>query len=71
MDIRIIIRIHGFLNSQRTGSPKEFALKLGVSERSVFNYISYMKSELEAPIVYDSQKESYYYTNDCELNFKG
>ncbi len=71
MDIRIIIRLHEFLNAERTGSPKELALKLGISERTVFNYISYMKSELDAPISYDSQKESYHYTSDCELNFKG
>lgn len=71
MDIRIIIKIHELLNIERTGSPKELGLKLGICERSVFNYISYMKSELEAPIIYNSRKESYCYINDCELNFKG
>jgi transcriptional antiterminator len=70
MDIRIVISIHGLLNAEQTGSPKDLALKLGISERSVFNYISYMKSELEASIIYNYQKQSYCYTKDCELNFK-
>ncbi len=70
MDIRIIIRLHELLNGQITGSPKQLALKLGISERSVFNYISFMKSELNAPICYNSQKESYHYHGNCDLNFK-
>ena len=57
--------------AQRTGKPIDLAQKIGVSERSIYNYISYMKKELNAPIDYIVQKESYYYKTKCDLNFEG
>lgn len=71
MDIRLIIRIHELLLGQRTGRPKVLAQRLGVSERSIYNYIGYMKTELNAPIAYEAQKESYYYESKCDFNFEG
>ena len=71
MDIRKIIRIHKLLLMERTGKPKELAIRLGVSERSIYNYIAYMKKELNAPIAYEPIKESYYYVNKCEFNLEG
>jgi transcriptional antiterminator len=71
MDIRIIKRLHEFVITEQTGTPKELASKLGVSERSVYNYISYMKNEMNAPINYDNQKGNYFYKRECELNFEG
>lgn len=71
MDIRLIIRLHKLLLIEQTGSPKELAFKLGISERSVYNYIGFMKTELNAPIAYEVQKASYYYERACEFNFEG
>ena len=71
MDIRKIIRLHKLIKIQRTGSPRELADKLGVSERSIYNYIGYMKMELNAPISYEEKKESYRYEIDCEFNLEG
>jgi len=71
MDIRIIIRLHEYLITERTGAPKELASKLGISERSVYNYIAYMKSEMNAPISYDIHKGNYCYQRVCELRFEG
>lgn len=71
MDIRVIKKIHGFIKTEQTGTPKMLALKLRVSERSVYNYISYMKNEMNAPIMYDTQKGNYFYKRVCELSFKG
>lgn len=71
MDIRIIKRLHELLMTERTGTPKELASKLGVSERSVYNYISYMKNEMNAPISYDNRKGNYCYKRVCELSFEG
>ncbi len=56
---------------EQTGSPKELSNKLGVSERTIYNYISYMKVELNAPIIYDNQKGNYMYERVCLLVFKG
>ncbi len=69
MDIRIIIKIHELILLEFTGNPKSFADKLGVSERTIYNYLEYMKTELRAPIVYNSLKKSYCYDGECELRF--
>lgn len=71
MDIRIIKELHKFITNERTGSPKELADKLGVSERTIYSYISYMKINMNAPIVFDNQKRSYLYDRVCLLTFKG
>ena len=71
MKIRIIIRLHEFILIEQTGRPSELALKLGISERTVYNYISFMRIELKAPIIYDNQKGNYRYERFCELCFIG
>lgn len=67
MDIRIIIRLHEYLTSERTGAPKELASKLGISERSLYNYIAYMKSEMNAPIRYNMPFSSSYAFLTCPM----
>jgi len=69
MDIRIIIRIHDLVYIQQTGSPKNLADNLKLSERMVYNYLNYMKSEMNAPIKYNFKKQSYYYTEDVGFCF--
>jgi transcriptional antiterminator len=71
MDIRIIKRLHDFLLTEQSGTPDELAEKLGISVRTVYNYISYMKTEMNAPIIFDNHKGNYYYTRICELSFRG
>ena len=71
MDIRIIKKLHDYIVKERTGSPKELANKLGVSERTVYSYISYMRMEMNAPITFDKQKGNYLYERECELRFEG
>ena len=70
MDIRKIIRIHDLITAKQTGTPKELAQKLEISERTVFSYIAYMREQLNAPIAYDNNR-SYYYESVCVLSFKG
>ncbi|MBV6879032.1 hypothetical protein KVY03_04160 [Epilithonimonas sp. FP105] len=69
MDIRIIIRIHNLVNIQQTGSPKGLAENLKMSERMVYHYLNYMKSEMNAPIKYNFKKQSYCYTDDAGFCF--
>jgi hypothetical protein len=71
MDIRVIKKLHELIKTERTGPPKELCIKLGISERTVYNYISFMKSELNAPIKFSGQKASYFYAGNCELRFDG
>lgn len=49
------------IRTQATGRPKEFADKMGISTRSLFNYLSFMKDQLSAPIKYSNELQSYYY----------
>lgn len=71
MDIRKIIRIHKLVLTETTGNPRELAERLGVSERSIYNYMSFIKTELNAPLEYDTLKKTYYYTHNCEFNLEG
>ncbi|MGV9003263.1 hypothetical protein [Flavobacterium sp.] len=71
MDIRIIIKIDELLKANRAGNSKEISVRLDISVRSVYNYITFMKSELNAPITYDAQNKNYAYERECELNFTG
>ncbi|WP_324069367.1 MAG: HTH domain-containing protein [Flavobacterium sp.] len=68
MDIRIIIRIDELISKEMTGSPKNLASKLSITERSVYNYIAFMKKEMNAPIVYDYHKISYVYYDEWCFN---
>lgn len=69
MDIRIIIELDNLIEKEITGSPKQLASRLSISERTVYNYISFMKKVLNAPIVYDYHRMSYVYNNDGEFKF--
>lgn len=70
MDIRVIRKLHDLIQAERTGPPVDCASKLNVSERTVFNYLAYMKNEMNAPIVYDLSKSSYRYNKICMFNFE-
>jgi transcriptional antiterminator len=69
LDIRIIIELDNLIEKEITGSPKQLASRLSVTERTVYNYISFMKKALNAPIVYDYHRMSYVYNNDGEFKF--
>ena len=71
MDIRVIKKLHELITTERTGPPKELCIKLGISERTVYNYISFMKNELNEPIKYSADKGTYFYHGNCELRFDG
>ena len=71
MKIELIIRIHSLINLQNTGSPKDLAKRLSLSERSVYNYIGFMRRDLRAPIKYDANKNTYYYYEEARFCFVG
>lgn len=71
MNVKIIKRIHEFIEAKSTGSPSDLALKLNLTERSVYNYIAFMKTDLNAPVKYDYEIMNYIYERECTLNFEG
>jgi hypothetical protein len=54
---------------QRTGTPANLGRKIGISERSVFDYLKLMK-EMGAPISYSRAKSSYFYQHDGRFNIR-
>lgn len=59
-------RAHKFIQYANTGTPKEFALKLNISEREVYRIIEYLK-EVDATICFSRISNSYYYIDDFDL----
>ncbi len=50
-----------------TGSPDQFAQRLGISRRFLYVVLSYLKTEFDAPIAYSRSRETFYYTKEWEF----
>jgi len=61
--LQIIDRL---IQKEKTGTPSELASKLGLSDRSVYEYLTLMKS-LNAPIKFCPIRKSYYYDKKGRL----
>jgi predicted DNA-binding transcriptional regulator YafY len=59
--LNLLLRLDQFIRQKGTGSPPEFARKMGISERSLYEYLKVLK-DLGAPIKWSRQERSYYYT---------
>ena len=56
-------RIDQLIRIKGTGTPSELADKIGISERSTYEYIKLMK-DFGAPVYYSRQRKSYYYKQE-------
>ena len=56
-------RIDQLIRVKSTGTPAQLAGKIGISERSTYEYIRLMK-EFGAPVEYSRQRKSYYYKEE-------
>ena len=68
-----ILKIKHFIyliEKERTGSAKVAAERIGISERMVFNYVRILKTELNAPINYNRNKQTYSYNENGKLIWK-
>lgn len=59
-------RMDYFIRIRNTGSPSEFAAKIGISERSLYDYLNTLKA-LGAPIAFSYHDNSYIYIKDGRL----
>jgi len=66
-----INRLHELIKRKATGTPKELATRLSISERTVYDCIDIMKS-MNAPIYYCRSNKSYCYEYpvDCSFGFR-
>ena len=69
MDIKKIMAIHELIKRHQTGPPKALSARIGVSERTVYHYIRFMKTELNTPVKWSATKQSYVYETYGDLNF--
>ncbi len=59
-------RIHELIKYANTGTPKELASKLHISESQLYNILDDLKLK-GFPIVYNRSLKSYEYNDYCEL----
>ncbi len=64
--LQILERIDALIIRKSTGNPSQLANKIGVSERSVYNYLNLLK-ELGGEINYCTRRMSYFYSNEKRL----
>lgn len=62
VNFRLVAKIHALILSEQTGPSEIFAAKLDISRATLFNYLSYLKEDMQAPIEFDEQRKTYYYT---------
>ncbi|CAN5236324.1 hypothetical protein BH09BAC3_BH09BAC3_23790 [soil metagenome] len=63
-------RIDSMIRLKATGSPRELAMKLGVSPSTLYEYLLILKSAFGAPVVYNSARRSYLYKENGALNLE-
>ncbi|HQB78461.1 MAG TPA: helix-turn-helix domain-containing protein [Tenuifilaceae bacterium] len=57
------------IEQEKTGTPKEFAKQLGISERTLNRYLNILRHEYHVDIAYSRISKSYYYKNSVEIIF--
>lgn len=59
-----LIRMDSLIQRRSTGTPQEFAKKLELSRSTLFEYLAYMRQDLEVGILYDRYRGTYYYEGE-------
>ena len=59
-------QLHQRIEQANTGTPKELARFMNISERLLYNLIEELK-DISAPIIYNRGLKTYYYNNDFKL----
>jgi len=59
-------KLHQLICQERTGSPKELAARMHLSERLVYNLMENLK-EYDASIGYDRSRKTYFYNEEFEF----
>lgn len=62
-------KIHQYIKVSNTGTPKEFANKLNISESQLYNVLEDLKIK-GFPIVYSRRLKTYRYNETCDLEIE-
>ena len=63
-----IRRIDQLIRMKATGTPKELAKKMDVSESTLYEYLKLMK-DINAPIIFDNILKTYIYSEKVNFRF--
>lgn len=58
-----LLRMESLIAKKATGTPQEFAAKLGMTQATLFRYLKLLKETYKAPIEFCHQVSSYKYTD--------
>ena len=61
-------QLHGLIKNENSGTPKQIARKMQISERSIYRLIEKLK-DLNAEVCFDRKRNTYYYLSPFELQF--
>jgi|SRR5690606_39005295 len=67
--IFLLERIHDRIAHASTGTPREFAVRLGISERKLYRILDELR-DMGAVIVYNAERASYLYENEVDLSIR-
>ena len=56
-----LIRLDHLINHKSTGTPADCAMKIGISERSLYDYLKILK-DMGAPVKFSRGRRTYYYS---------
>ena len=56
-----LIRLDHLISHKSTGTPADCAHKIGISERSLYDYLKILK-EMGAPVKFSRDRRTYFYT---------
>jgi len=62
VDLVKLDRLDNLIRRKATGKPEELAKRLGLSRSTLFEIISYLRGEMNAPIIYNRYICSYEYS---------
>eukprot|EP01133_Synstelium_polycarpum_P010062 gene10062-11737_t len=57
IDFTRVMSIDFLIRHKSTGNPESLASHLGISKRTLFETLNFMKDSLHAPIIYDRKKK--------------
>ncbi len=55
-----LVRLDHLINYKSTGTPADCAMKIGISESSLYDYLRLLK-EMGAPVMFSRGRRTYYY----------
>jgi predicted DNA-binding transcriptional regulator YafY len=62
--IKQILRLTGFIQRKATGTPMSLAQRMNISESTLYAYLKFLREDLDAPIYYDANRQSYCFSRE-------